>query len=185
MSNRGHSSTGGGGAGYDAIVYLEPGTYTISVGEGGIGRGSYMNNNSPGGDDGYATTLSKDGVVCISAGGGTAGKSNQWGADYVGKGGTITVKNIKEYKVTLKKNGGPGGESGYNATTIGTPGPFENATFGRSGNAEGRASGGAAWSSCNGYASVNFVGYLPPNEDNSNNRIFGLLYKDIQYYIKV
>lgn len=193
MGNRSASATGGSGAGYDAIVYLEPGDYTIDVGKGGAGRGSYKNADSPGGDNAQATTLSKDGVVLVSAGGGTAGKTNQYGYDvgqrdvYAGKGGVLSVKNLKEYKVTIKRNGNNGTlrNTENTHTTQGAPGVFTNSSFGSSGDASGTPQGGIVQPSYNGYAKIDFMGFLPPNDNNSNNRELGLLYKDLQFYIKV
>ena len=158
MGNRGASGTGGAAGGYHAIVKIDKkGSYTVTVGSGGISRGAPRNSNCENTTNASATVIEKDGVNYIVVNGGTAGKGYQYSAS-AGSGGTVEATLFPEKTVYVKQTGSNGNTAGLNATASGAPGPISGHTWGASGNASASAGGGWGSASYNGYVMIKYKG---------------------------
>ena len=196
-------ATGGSAAAYDAVVYLETGVYTITVGKGGTALTSSSGNGSPKGNSGKATTLTGNGKS-VSAGGGGGSTSVTRTYDYngttAGSAGVLSISGTSEQTVYTKFNGKSGSvtgghilaplPTGARVKLNGTEGVLPGHTYGGSGSAEtfvesGTEGAARVGPSYNGFASITFMGYLAPNSDNSNNVRNEEFFKDLEYYIKV
>ena len=155
MSNQGSSACGGGGAGFKGkIAVFQDGNYDIVVGSGAISRARFQSTV----DSGTATTISKDGVTLLSAGGGTGGSAWIGGASG-GVGGTL-VNNftVVESEVSTNGNNGWGGNQ---VATSGANGPISGHTWGKSGWSSYGWAGGNVGPSYHGYLMIKYVGPAP------------------------
>lgn len=112
---------GGSAAVFDAVVRLQAGSYTISVGGGGAG-GAQHNSTGDTGGTGGTTTLRRnsDGKILISCGGGKGGTGRGNGI-VAGAGGTVSY-SVTVVSASTIKNGVQGSTSGWYNETGGTAG---------------------------------------------------------------
>lgn len=112
-----HGGGGGSAAGFKGLVTLPSDTYTVTVGNGGIGRIGGANVQSA--DNGTSSIFSNPNSNLIVAGNGTGG----WGSydnSGGGTGGTLTLSDsLTIKKIYCKGNGYNGGTGGaYGTTTM-------------------------------------------------------------------
>ena len=122
----GHKTTGGnGGSGavFYGTVYLDAGTYTLTQGVGGTG-GTANNSYGNKGTGGTASTLSKDGKVLISAGGGAGGLGRGTGGVAGGTGGVVSYSLIVSNKINIQ-NGAVGSTTGFYGYGAGGKGNYK------------------------------------------------------------
>lgn len=187
------ASAGGSGATFSGYVYFPVGSYTVTVGGAGTSDATAedrWSKSTAGGD----TSIS--GV--ITAGGGGAGKgggrNTSWGDGYAkGLGGKITYHNPGKHPVsvaTLAVNGIDGGGTGAGGDSYSYSGGSSTSTplgitygAGSKASASGRGTvevetpGG-------GYARVGYMGFYPPNSNNSNNINDQKFFQDLVFYMK-
>ena len=114
----GYGGGGGSGACVQCSIKLSAGTYTITNGAGGAGKG--LNTGATGGDGGNST-ISLNGNVIVSAAGGKGGKPNG-GAG--GAGGEYSfAEGVEIIETSLVSNGNNGdgggrGNIGYGASSV-------------------------------------------------------------------
>ena len=190
------ASAGGSGASFSGYVYFPVGTYTVTVGSAGTSDATAddrWSRSTAGGN----TSIS--GV--ITAGGGGAGKgcgrNTFWDAGdtgySVGTGGKLTFHNPSKHPVSttiLSTNGNNGsgtgcGKNAYSYTGGASTSTSLGFTYGKGskaaahgrGNTEVETPGG-------GYARVGYMGFYPPNSNNSNNINDQKFFQDLVFYMK-
>lgn len=111
----------------------------------------------------------------------------------VGKGGTCSILNSSfVHKVIYQANGNPGTGYAYGIQWLGEiaggASPASNiglGSYGTGGSGKCPSQNSYVWNGNDGYAKLVYLGYLPPNDDNSNNKNNDAFFKDLQFYIKV
>lgn len=158
MSNRSAEANGGAGAGYHArIIVTEAGYYVLSSGKGGY---SIYAGTGGRGEAGTATTISKDGVVKLSVGGGSP--ANTWdGGGSAGAGGKITVNDFQTTEVYVSTAGADGRTAGKGGTATAPAGPISGHTWGKAGNSYAHYAGGAVDGGYHGYLMLKYIGSAP------------------------
>lgn len=152
MGNRRAGATGGSGACFKGIVRLSEGNYNVIVGSGGLGYSRDINTTPPAGLSGSATTLRKDGVLLVSAGGGSGANSWQSGAN-AGIGGTLNTEGLDIVSSEISSNG----NNGYGSLdSWGTQSPYSGHSYGNGGGCQASYGGGTARPSYNGYFFLKF-----------------------------
>ena len=148
-SHHKHPGGGGGsGAGFVAVMRLQPGTYQLTVGAGGAG-GKQTNSSAPAGSSGTASLLVFGDDALVSAGGGEGGAGAQNGR-YT-NGGTLTLGDnleIKETKVSADGND-------VEHVDIATGGAAVYETYGAGGNGVYKEAGTKGG---DGYIKISYVG---------------------------
>lgn len=157
MANRAACASGGSGACYKGLVRLTEGNYGITVGSGGYGWSRDINQSPPASQNGGNTTFSKDGIVILNVGGGTAASSWQSGAT-AGIGGTVIQNDLDIITTDINLSGNNGNQSSGSSSrnVSGASGVYSGHTYGASGGAGGSPGGGSSSPSYHGFFQLTY-----------------------------
>lgn len=139
MGNSGYSGSGGGAAGYHAIIYLDK-NLNVIVGSGGVSSGATKGGVPSAQTNGEASVITS-GETTITAGGGSCGSAWFYGCT-AGAGGTVSSSNVENYGTIEEITGKNGSSNGINVTSYGGAGPISGHNWGAGGSAGGSAGGG-------------------------------------------
>lgn len=112
---------GGGGATFVGQVNLEPGTYTVTIGKGGLGycKDSYGAITC---EDGTESNFSFQGTALITANGGTGGHSQGSGSTRPGLGGALVIDDSLDIVSSkISSNGEDAINAGQGTSLGGSP----------------------------------------------------------------
>lgn len=190
------ASAGGSGASFSGYVYFPSGTYTVTVGGAGTSDATAEDRWSKS-TAGGASSIA--GVITANGGGAGkgAGRNTFWNAGdtgySTGLGGKLVFHNPTKHPVvntTLSTNGNDGGGSGCGSSSYSYEGGSSTSTplsITYGGGSKARASGRGAVeveTPGGGYARVGYMGFYPPNSNNSNNINDQKFFEDLVFYMK-